>query len=145
VNIFIGGIYSRNQCLGTLRLLEAIRTLGLEKENKSFSASQGIYSEMHLISPQNENTPHSPQTLRRVPTVSLLVVRKLCEAICRVLPATDPVYTNPNKTRSFCYEKNYRAAVKIKKGHQTSHLGPECKRDWVCRDYDEACGLCCSR
>ena len=46
--------------LGTLRLLEAIRTLGLEKKTKFFQASTGELFGNSLETPQNENTPSTP-------------------------------------------------------------------------------------
>lgn len=48
--------------IGTLRLLEAIRFLGLEKKTKFYQASTSeLYGEVQEI-PQNENTPFHPRS-----------------------------------------------------------------------------------
>ncbi|MEO1858109.1 MAG: GDP-mannose 4,6-dehydratase [Rubritalea sp.] len=48
--------------LGTLRLLEAIRFLGLEKQTKFYQASTSeLYGEVHEI-PQTEKTPFHPRS-----------------------------------------------------------------------------------
>ena len=49
--------------LGTLRLLEAIRTLGLEKKTKFYQASTSeLFSGKPGETPQNENTPFYPRS-----------------------------------------------------------------------------------
>lgn len=48
--------------LGTLRLLEAVRTAGLEKETKIYQASTSeLYGKVVEV-PQNENTPFYPRS-----------------------------------------------------------------------------------
>ena len=48
--------------LGTLRLLESIRILGLEKKVKFYQASSSELFGKVLETPQNENTPFNPQS-----------------------------------------------------------------------------------
>lgn len=48
--------------LGTLRLLEAIRLLGLEKKTKFYQASTSELYGLIKESPQNENTPFHPRS-----------------------------------------------------------------------------------
>lgn len=48
--------------LGTLRLLEAIRFLGLEKKTKFYQASTSELYGLVQESPQNENTPFHPRS-----------------------------------------------------------------------------------
>ena len=59
--------------LGTLRLLEAIRFLGLEKKTRFYQASTSELYGLVKESPQNENTPfHPPLTIRCCQAIRLL-------------------------------------------------------------------------
>ncbi len=55
--------YTANvDALGTLRLLESIRILGLEKKIKFYQASSSELYGKVMSSPQNEDTPFNPQS-----------------------------------------------------------------------------------
>ena len=54
---------ANSDALGTLRILEAIRILGLSKKTKLYQASTSeLYGKVQM-SPQNENTPFYQEAL----------------------------------------------------------------------------------
>jgi len=132
--------------LGTLRLLEAIRTLGLEDKTKFFQASTGELFGNSLETPQNENTPFSPLNPY---AVSKLYAYWICvnyrEAyemfVCNGILFN---HESPIRPDSFVTRKVTKAAVKIKEGFQKKlYLGNlNAKRDWgFAGDYVEAMWL----
>jgi GDPmannose 4,6-dehydratase len=132
--------------LGTLRLLEAIRTLGLEKKTKFFQASTGELFGDSLETPQNENTPFNP---RNPYAVSKLYAYWICinyrEAynmfVCNGILFN---HESPIRPDNFVTRKITKAAVRIKEGLQEKlYLGNlNAKRDWgFAGDYAEAMWL----
>jgi len=132
--------------LGTLHLLEAIRTLGLEKKTKLFQACTGEIFGNSLETPQNENTPFRPQNPY---AVSKLYAYWICvnyrEAydmfVCNGIMFN---HESPIRPDSFVTRKITKAAVRIKKGFQEKlYLGNlNAKRDWgFAGDYAEAMWL----
>lgn len=132
--------------LGTLRLLEAIRTLGLEKEIKFFQASTGELFGNSLETPQKENTPFKPLNPY---AVSKLYAYWICvnyrEAydmfVCNGILFN---HESPIRPDNFVTRKVTKAAVKIKEGLQEKlYLGNlDAKRDWgFAGDYVEAMWL----
>ncbi len=132
--------------LGTLRLLEAIRTLGLEDKTKFFQASTGELFGNSLETPKNENTPFSPLNPY---AVSKLYAYWICvnyrEAyemfVCNGILFN---HESPIRPDSFVTRKVTKAAVKIKEGLQKKlYLGNlNAKRDWgFAGDYVEAMWL----
>jgi GDPmannose 4,6-dehydratase len=132
--------------LGTLRLLEAIRTLGLEKKTKFFQASTGELFGNSLEIPQNENTPSNPLNPY---AVSKLYAYWICvnyrEAydmfVCNGILFN---HESPIRSDNFVTRKVTKAAVKIKEGLQEKLcLGNlNAKRDWgFAGDYVEAMWL----
>lgn len=132
--------------LGTLHLLEAIRTLGLEKKTKLFQACTGEIFGNSLETPQNENTPFRPQNPY---AVSKLYAYWICvnyrEAydmfVCNGIMFN---HESPIRPDSFVTRKITKAAVRIKKGFQDKlYLGNlNAKRDWgFAGDYAEAMWL----
>jgi GDPmannose 4,6-dehydratase len=132
--------------LGTLRLLEAIRTLGLEKKTKFFQASTGELFGNSLETPQNENTPFNPLNPY---AVSKLYAYWICvnyrEAydmfVCNGILFN---HESPIRPDNFVTRKVTKAAVKIKEGLQEKlYLGNiNAKRDWgFAGDYVEAMWL----
>jgi GDPmannose 4,6-dehydratase len=132
--------------LGTLRLLEAIRTLGLEKKTKFFQASTGELFGNSLETPQNENTPFNPLNPY---AVSKLYAYWICvnyrEAydmfVCNGILFN---HESPIRPDNFVTRKVTKAAVKIKERLQEKlYLGNlTAKRDWgFAGDYAEAMWL----
>jgi GDPmannose 4,6-dehydratase len=132
--------------LGTLRLLEVIRTLGLEKKTKFFQACTGELFGDSLETPQNENTPFNP---RNPYAVSKLYAYWICvnyrEAynmfVCNGILFN---HESPIRPDNFVTRKITKAAVRIKEGLQEKlYLGNlNAKRDWgFAGDYAEAMWL----
>ena len=63
--------------IGTLRLLEAIRFLGLENKTKFYQASTSELYGLVQETPQSETTPFHPRSLWSSQTIFLLDLRKL--------------------------------------------------------------------
>ena len=129
--------------LGTLHLLEVIRTLGLEKKTKLFQACTGELFGDSLEAPQNENTPFNP---RNPYAVSKLYAYWICinyrEAynifVCNGILFN---HESPIRPDNFVTRKITKAAVRIKEGLQEKlYLGNlNAKRDWgFAGDYVEA-------
>jgi len=132
--------------LGTLRLLEAIRTLGLEKKTRFFQASTGDLFGNAPDIPQNENTPFHPRNPYAVSKLyAYWIVINYREAYGMF--ACNGILFNhesPIRPEVFVTRKITRAAVKIKKGLQDKlYLGNlNAKRDWgFAGDYVEAMWL----
>ena len=53
---------AQSDALGTLRLLEAIRILGLEKHTRFYQASTSELIRQHVVRPQSETTPFEPRS-----------------------------------------------------------------------------------
>ena len=132
--------------LGTLHLLEVIRTLGLEKKTKLFQACTGELFGDSLENPQNENTPFNP---RNPYAVSKLYAYWICinyrEAynifVCNGILFN---HESPIRPDNFVTRKITKAAVRIKEGLQEKlYLGNlNAKRDWgFAGDYAEAMWL----
>lgn len=132
--------------LGTLRLLEAIRTLGLEKKTRFFQASTGdLFGDSPEI-PQNENTPFHPRNPYAVSKLyAYWIAINYREAygmfVCNGILFN---HESPIRPDSFVTRKITRAAARIKKGLQKKlFLGNlNAKRDWgFAGDYVDAMWL----
>lgn len=132
--------------LGTLRLLEAIRTLGLEKKTRFFQASTGDLFGNSPEIPQNENTPFHPRNPYAVSKLyAYWIAINYREAygmfVCNGILFN---HESPMRSDSFVTRKITRSAVRIKKGLQKKlFLGNlNAKRDWgFAGDYVEAMWL----
>lgn len=132
--------------LGTLRLLEAIRTLGLEKKTRFFQASTGDLFGNSPEIPQNENTPFHPRNPYAVSKLyAYWIAINYREAygmfVCNGILFN---HESPMRSDSFVTRKITKAAVRIKKGLQKKlFLGNlNAKRDWgFAGDYVEAMWL----
>lgn len=127
--------------LGTLRLLEAIRILGLEKTTRFYQAST---SELfgNAPSPQSETTPFEPRSpYAAAKLYSYWIVRNYREAYG--MHATNGILFNhegPTRGETFVTRKITRAVAAIKHGLQDRiYLGNlDACRDWGhARDYVE--------
>ncbi|OEJ66634.1 GDP-mannose 4,6-dehydratase [Magnetovibrio blakemorei] len=134
--------YTANaDALGTLRLLEAIRILGLEKTTRFYQAST---SELfgNAPSPQSEATPFEPRSpYAAAKLYAFWIVRNYREAYN--MHATNGILFNhegPTRGETFVTRKITRAVAAIKHGLQDRiYLGNlDACRDWGhARDYVE--------
>jgi len=126
--------------LGTLRLLEAIRIVGLEKTTKFYQASTSeLYGEVREI-PQTEKTPFYPRSPYAVAKMyAYWIVVNYREAYG--MYACNGILFNhesPYRGETFVTRKITRAVARIKLGLQDClYLGNlDAKRDWGhARDY----------
>ncbi len=128
--------------LGTLRLLEAIRILGLEKDIRFYQASTSELYGKAMEVPQSETTPFYPRSPYGVAKLySFWIVKNYREAYG--IHASNGILFNhesPLRGETFVTRKITRAAAKISLGMQeTLYLGNlDAKRDWGhAKDYVE--------
>ncbi|MEM6638898.1 MAG: GDP-mannose 4,6-dehydratase [Pseudomonadota bacterium] len=135
--------YTANaDALGTLRLLEALRILGLEKKTRFYQASTSeLYGKVQEI-PQSETTPFYPRSPYAVAKLyGYWIVVNYREAYG--MYACNGILFNhesPNRGETFVTRKITRALARIKLGLQDClYLGNmNAKRDWGhARDYVE--------
>ncbi len=132
--------------LGTLRILEAVRLLGLEKKTRVYQASTSeLYGLVQEV-PQSENTPFYPRSPYGVAKLySYWITVNYREAYD--LYACNGILFNhesPRRGETFVTRKITRAAAKIALGLQDRlYIGNmDAKRDWGhAKDYVEAMWL----
>ncbi len=136
--------YTANaDALGTLRLLEAIRILGLEKQTRFYQASTSeMFGKVQEV-PQTEKTafyPRSPYGVAKVYAYWMCVNYREAYGIF----ASNGILFNhesPIRGETFVTRKITRAAARIKLGLQDKlYLGNlDAKRDWGhAKDYIDA-------
>ncbi len=128
--------------LGTLRLLEAIRLLGLEKKTRFYQASTSEMYGMVQEIPQKETTPFYPRSPYGVAKLyGFWIVKNYRESYG--MYACNGILFNhesPRRGGTFVTRKITRAAARIKLGLQDKlFLGNiDAKRDWgFAGDYVE--------
>lgn len=133
--------YTANaDALGTLRLLEAIRILGLERKTRFYQASTSeLYGQVAEV-PQNETTPFQPRSpYAAAKLYAYWITVNYREAYG--LHASNGILFNhegPTRGETFVTRKITRAVAAIHLGRQeTLYLGNlDAKRDWGhARDY----------
>lgn len=139
--------YTANaDAVGSLRILEAIRILGLEKKTKYYQASTSeLYGKVQEI-PQKETTPFYPRSPYGVAKMySYWLTINYREAYD--IYACNGILFNhesPRRGNSFVTKKIAESVVKIKAGKLNKmRLGNlDAKRDWgYAKDYVEAMWL----
>jgi len=128
--------------LGTLRILEAVRLLGMEQKVKFYQASTSeLYGKVQEI-PQNEKTPFSPVSPYGIAKLySFWIVKDYRESYGMF--ACNGILFNhesPRRGETFVSKKITVALCKIKKGLQDClYVGNlEAKRDWgYAKEYVE--------
>lgn len=129
--------------LGTLRLLEAIRILGLEKKTRFYQASTSELYGLVAETPQSERTPFHPRSPYGVAKLfahwTAVNYREAYGlfACCGILFN----HESPIRGETFVTRKITRALARIHLGLQDClHLGNlDARRDWGhARDYVEA-------
>jgi GDPmannose 4,6-dehydratase len=133
---------ANSDALGVLRLLEAIRILGLEKKTKFYQASTSELFGMVRETPQNEATPFYPRSPYGVAKLyGYWIVVNYREAYG--MYACNGILFNhesPMRGETFVTRKITRGLARIKVGLQSElYLGNlAAKRDWGhARDYIE--------
>ncbi|PBK63238.1 probable GDP-mannose 4,6 dehydratase [Armillaria ostoyae] len=132
--------------LGTLRLLDAIRTCGLEKHVRFYQASTSELYGKVVESPQSETTPFYPRSPYGCAKLyAFWIVTNYREAYG--MYACNGILFNhesPRRGRTFVTRKITRAAADISLGKQSClYLGNlDAQRDWGhARDYVEGMWL----
>jgi GDPmannose 4,6-dehydratase len=132
--------------LGTLRILEAIRILNLEKKTKFYQASTSeLYGKVQEV-PQTETTPFYPRSPYAVAKIyGFWIVKNYREAYgmftCNGILFN---HESPIRGETFVTRKITRAVARIKLGLQSKlYLGNlNAKRDWGhAKDYIEGMWL----
>ncbi len=133
---------ANSDALGVLRLLEAIRILGLEKKTRFYQASTSELYGLVQETPQKETTPFYPRSPYAVAKLyAHWIVVNYREAYG--MYACNGILFNhesPTRGETFVTRKITRALARIKLGLQhTLYLGNlDAKRDWGhARDYVE--------
>jgi len=132
--------------LGTLRLLEALRILGLTKKVKFYQASTSeLFGNTQQI-PQNENTPFCPQSPYAAAKLYAYWITANYRQAYGIFACNGILFNHesPMRGETFVTRKITRAVAAIHYGLQKSlHLGNlDAKRDWgYAKDYVESMWL----
>jgi GDPmannose 4,6-dehydratase len=128
--------------IGTLRLLEAIRILKLEKKTKFYQASTSeLYGEVQEI-PQKETTPFYPRSPYGVAKLYSYWITKNYREAYNIFACNGILFNHESPVRgeTFVTRKITRATARIKLGLQKNlFLGNlDAERDWGhAKDYVE--------
>ena len=128
--------------IGTLRILEAIRILGLEKKTKVYQASTSeLYGKVQEI-PQTEKTPFYPRSPYAVAKLYAYWITVNYREAYNIFASNGILFNHesPLRGETFVTRKITRAVAKIALGLQdTLYLGNlDAKRDWGhAKDYVE--------
>jgi GDPmannose 4,6-dehydratase len=128
--------------IGTLRILEAIRILGLEKKTKVYQASTSeLYGKVQEV-PQTEKTPFYPRSPYAVAKMYAYWITVNYREAYGIFASNGILFNHesPNRGETFVTRKITRAASKIALGLQDKlYLGNlNSKRDWGhAKDYVE--------
>jgi GDPmannose 4,6-dehydratase len=133
---------ANSDALGALRILEAIRILGLEKKTKYYQASTSeLYGEVQET-PQNEKTPFHPRSPYAVAKLYAYWITINYREAYGIYACNGILFNHesPIRGETFVTRKVTRALVRIKLGLQDCvYLGNiDAKRDWGhAKDYVE--------
>lgn len=128
--------------IGTLRILEAIRILGLEKKTKVYQASTSeLYGKVQEV-PQSEKTPFYPRSPYAVAKMYAYWITVNYREAYNIFACNGILFNHESPVRgeTFVTRKITRAASKIALGLQDKlYLGNlNAKRDWGhAKDYVE--------
>jgi GDPmannose 4,6-dehydratase len=133
---------ANSDALGTLRLLEAIRILGLEKKTRFYQASTSeLYGKVRAT-PQNEETPFYPRSPYGVAKLYAYWITVNYRESYGMYACNGILFNHesPIRGETFVTRKITRALARIKLGMQEClYLGNlDARRDWGhARDYVE--------
>jgi len=134
---------ANSDALGSLRILEAIRILGLEKKTRFYQASTSELYGLVQETPQKETTPFYPRSPYAVAKLYAYWITVNYREAYGIYACNGILFNHESPTRgeTFVTRKITRALARIKLGLQDClYLGNlEAKRDWGhARDYIEA-------
>ena len=132
--------------IGTLRILEAIRILGLEKKTKFYQASTSELYGLVQETPQKETTPFYPRSPYAVAKLYGYWITVNYREAYGIYACNGILFNHesPLRGETFVTRKITRAVARIKLGLQKKlYLGNlDAKRDWgFAKDYVEAMWL----
>jgi GDPmannose 4,6-dehydratase len=132
-----------SDALGTLRLLEAIRILGLERKTRFYQASTSELFGLARETPQRETTPFYPRSPYGVAKLYAYWITVNYREAYGIYACNGILFNHesPLRGETFVSRKITRALARIKLGLQDClYLGNlEARRDWGhARDYVEA-------
>ena len=133
---------ANSDALGTLRLLEAVRILGLEKKTRFYQASTSeLFGKVQEV-PQTEKTPFYPRSPYAVAKLYAYWITVNYREAYGMYACNGILFNHesPNRGETFVTRKITRALVRIKLGLQDRlYLGNlDARRDWGhARDYVE--------
>jgi GDPmannose 4,6-dehydratase len=133
---------ANSDALGTLRILEAIRILGLEKDTRFYQASTSELFGLVQESPQRETTPFYPRSPYAIAKLYAYWTTVNYREAYGMYACNGILFNHESPTRgeTFVTRKITRALARIKLGLQEClYLGNlNAKRDWGhARDYVE--------
>ncbi|MDK2831282.1 MAG: GDPmannose 4,6-dehydratase [Methanolobus sp.] len=137
---------ANSDALGTLRILEAIRILGLEKKTRFYQASTSeLYGKVQEI-PQKETTPFYPRSPYAAAKLYAYWITVNYREAYGIFACNGILFNHesPIRGETFVTRKITMAVANIKKGQQKKlYLGNlDAKRDWgFAGDYVEAMWL----
>jgi len=134
---------ANSDALGALRVLEAIRILGLEKTTRFYQASTSELYGLVQETPQRETTPFYPRSPYAVAKLYAYWITVNYREAYGMFACNGILFNHesPIRGETFVTRKITRALARIKLGmQQTLYLGNlDVKRDWGhARDYVEA-------
>ena len=137
---------ANSDALGTLRILEAIRTLGLENKTKFYQASTSELYGLVQETPQKETTPFYPRSPYGVAKLYAYWITVNYREAYKLFACNGILFNHESPVRgeTFVTRKITIAMAKIKQGLQEYLLlgNLNAKRDWGhARDYVEAMWL----
>jgi len=137
---------ANSDALGTLRILEAIRTLGLESKTKFYQASTSELYGLVQETPQKETTPFYPRSPYGVAKLYAYWITVNYREAYNLFACNGILFNHESPVRgeTFVTRKITIAMAKIKQGKQDFiTLGNlDAKRDWGhAKDYVEAMWL----
>ena len=134
---------ANSDALGTLRILEAIRLLGMEKKTKFYQASTSeLYGSINE-SPQSENTPFNPRSPYGVAKLYAYWITKNYREAYEIFACNGILFNHesPRRGETFVTRKITRGLSRINLGMENClYLGNlNAKRDWGhAKDFVEA-------
>jgi GDPmannose 4,6-dehydratase len=137
---------ANSDAVGTLRLLEAIRILGLEKKTRFYQASTSeLFGKVQEI-PQKETTPFYPRSPYAAAKLYGYWITKNYREAYGIFACNGILFNHesPIRGETFVTRKITMAVARIKKGSQEKlYLGNlDAKRDWgFAGDYVESMWL----
>lgn len=132
--------------IGTLRILEAIRILGLEEKTKVYQASTSELFGLIQEVPQKETTPFHPRSPYGVAKLYAYWITKNYRESYGIFASNGILFNHesPRRGENFVTRKITLAAARIKLGKQKKlYLGNlDSRRDWgYAKDYVECMWL----